>query len=83
MLTMLGAIAEFERTLMLERQKEGVDKAKQSGRYKGRKPIAQEKAPRVRELLQKNPQITKQAIADELAISVASYGRLCGPGGIY
>lgn len=76
MLTMLGAIAEFERSLMLERQKEGIDKAKQAGRYKGRKPTAKEKAPLVQELLQKNPKITKQAIADELGIGVASVYRI-------
>jgi DNA invertase Pin-like site-specific DNA recombinase len=40
MLTMLGAVAEFERTLMLERQREGIARAKAEGRYKGRKPRA-------------------------------------------
>lgn len=39
MLTMIGAIAEFERTNMLERQKEGIAIAKQKGVYKGRKPV--------------------------------------------
>jgi len=36
MLTMLGAIAQFERDLMLERQKEGIAIAKAKGKYKGR-----------------------------------------------
>ena len=36
MLTMLGAIAEFERELILERQKEGIAIAKRAGKYKGR-----------------------------------------------
>jgi DNA invertase Pin-like site-specific DNA recombinase len=76
MLTMLGAIAEVERSLMLERQREGVEKAKRAGRYKGRKPTAKEKAPQVQELLEKNPKITKQAIADELGIGVASVYRI-------
>ncbi len=76
MLTMLGAIAEFERSLMLERQKEGIEKAKKAGRYKGRKATAKEKAPLVQELIQKNPKITKQAIADELEIGVASVYRI-------
>lgn len=40
MLTMLGGIAQFEREMMLERQKEGVAKAKVAGKYKGRKPLA-------------------------------------------
>ncbi|GCD10453.1 recombinase family protein [Clostridium tagluense] len=39
MLTMIGAIAEFERTNMLERQKEGIAIAVQEGKYKGRKEI--------------------------------------------
>ncbi|WP_413491343.1 recombinase family protein, partial [Shewanella baltica] len=37
MLTMVGAIATFERELMLERQAEGIALAKLRGKYKGRK----------------------------------------------
>jgi DNA invertase Pin-like site-specific DNA recombinase len=40
MLTMIGAINEFERENLLERQKEGILIAKELGKYKGRKPIA-------------------------------------------
>lgn len=36
LLTMLGAVAQFERELMLERQREGIEVAKQKGLYKGR-----------------------------------------------
>ena len=36
MLTVLGGIAAFERDLMLERQREGIAKAKADGKYKGR-----------------------------------------------
>ena len=39
MLTMIGAIAEFERANLLERQKEGIAIAKRKGKYKGRKAI--------------------------------------------
>lgn len=39
MLTMIGAIAEFERNMILERQKEGIEIAKSEGKYKGRKPV--------------------------------------------
>lgn len=38
MLTILGGIVQFEREMMLERQREGVAKAKAAGKYKGRKP---------------------------------------------
>lgn len=44
MLTVLGAVATFERDLMLERQREGIAKAKAEGKYKGRKPSAALKA---------------------------------------
>jgi DNA invertase Pin-like site-specific DNA recombinase len=50
MLTMLGAVAEFERGLMLEHQREGIVKAKEDGRYKGRAPTARAKADDVRQL---------------------------------
>ena len=32
----MGAIAQFERSIMLERQREGIAKAKSAGKYKGR-----------------------------------------------
>ncbi|PZO19964.1 MAG: transposase [Burkholderiales bacterium] len=38
LLSMLGAVAEFERALILERQREGIAVAKTQGVYKGRKP---------------------------------------------
>lgn len=44
MLTMLGGIAEFERSIMLERQRKGIAKAKADGRYKGRAPTARAKS---------------------------------------
>lgn len=39
LLTMIGAINEFERENLLERQREGIEIAKKKGKYKGRKPI--------------------------------------------
>ncbi len=38
LLSMLGAVAEFERSIILERQREGIAIAKVEGKYKGRKP---------------------------------------------
>jgi DNA invertase Pin-like site-specific DNA recombinase len=74
MLTMLGAVAEFERALMLERQREGIAKAKDEGRYKGRKPTAMAKAGDVLRLrTEKDMKAT--AIAKELGISRASVYR--------
>lgn len=39
MIGMLGAIAQFENDLRKERQREGIDKAKAKGVYKGRKAV--------------------------------------------
>lgn len=74
MLTMLGAIATFEREMMLERQAEGIEKAKQEGKYKGRKATARAKATEVRNLVKAG--MAKQKIADELGIGVASVYRI-------
>jgi DNA invertase Pin-like site-specific DNA recombinase len=47
MLSMLAAIGQFEREMMLERQREGIDQAKREGVYVGRKPTARAKGRRV------------------------------------
>lgn len=39
MITMIGAINQFEREILLERQREGIEIAKRKGKYKGRKPV--------------------------------------------
>lgn len=44
MVNLLGSVAQFERELMLERQREGIAKAKAEGKYKGRAPTARAKA---------------------------------------
>lgn len=74
MLTMLGAIAEFEREMMLERQREGVAAAKEAGKYKGRQPTAQRKTHDVLKLFAEGKK--KQEIADQLGIGVASVYRI-------
>ena len=52
MLNLLGSIAQFEREIMLERQREGIAKAKAEGKYKGRKPIKDTKVAEVKRLVQ-------------------------------
>ncbi|MBX3598791.1 MAG: recombinase family protein [Rhizobiaceae bacterium] len=74
MLTLLGGIAEFERDLMLERQREGIAKAKQEGKYKGRKATARAKAHDVIHL--KGEGMTADAIAARLGIGRASVFRI-------
>lgn len=50
MFNVLGSVAQFEREIMLERQREGIAKAKAAGKYKGRAPTARAKADEVHEL---------------------------------
>lgn len=74
MLSMLAAIGQFEREMMLERQREGIRIAKDAGAYKGRKPTAREQSAKVMELIGQGK--TKQAVADEIGIGVASVYRI-------
>lgn len=70
MLTMIGAINEFERANLLERQKEGIAIAKQEGKYKGRKP--KEIHPLVFKNLYEgylHSKMTKTELAKELGVS--------------
>ncbi|KAB2715438.1 recombinase family protein [Brucella intermedia] len=74
MLAVLGGIAEFERDLMLERQREGIAKAKADGKYKGRKATARAKTADVLRL--KEEGLTGDAIAAQLGIGRASVFRI-------
>ncbi|MGB2519272.1 recombinase family protein [Shewanella algae] len=74
MLTMVGAIATFERELMLERQAEGIALAKQRGNYKGRKPTAMLKRNQVEPMLKEG--IPKTEIAKHTGISLSSVQRI-------
>jgi DNA invertase Pin-like site-specific DNA recombinase len=72
-LNVLGSIAQFERELMLERQREGIAKAKAAGKYRGRKPTAKAKTPEIKRLMADG--IGPTAIAKQLGISRASVYR--------
>ena len=74
MLGILGSVAEFEREIMLERQREGIAKAKAAGKYKGRAPTAQRRSADVLRLLADGK--TEVAVADELGISRSSVQRI-------
>lgn len=74
MLTVLGGVAQFEREIMLERQREGVAKAKATGKYKGRKPIATDLRQEVVHLCADG--MTKTQIARQLNIGEASVYRI-------
>ena len=74
MLSMLAAIGQFEREMMLERQREGITLAKADGRYTGRKPTAMAQAAKVLELVGQGK--TKEAAAEAAGIGVASVYRI-------
>ncbi|KGJ93330.1 recombinase family protein [Colwellia psychrerythraea] len=78
MLTMIGAVASFERQLLLERQAEGIALAKQKGKYLGRKPTAVAKATEVHSLIAEG--LSKSKIADKLSISLSSIYRIVKKG---
>jgi DNA invertase Pin-like site-specific DNA recombinase len=74
MLTILGGVAQFEREVMLERQREGIAKAKAEGKYKGRAPTARAKADEVLRLHKAGVGATE--ISKQLGIGRASVYRL-------
>ncbi len=74
MLTMIGAVASFERQLLLERQAEGIAIAKGKGKYKGRKPIPNSKVEMVLKMNASGDR--KSNIASELGLSLSSVYRL-------
>ena len=72
--TMFGAMAQFERELMLVRQREGIDKAKAAGKYLGRAPTAKRKRGEM-QLLQSQG-LGASEIARRLSVSRASVYRV-------
>lgn len=74
LLTMFAAVAEFERAIMLERQRTGIAKAKAEGRYRGRAPTARRQSGRVAALHASGKGAS--AIAAEVGISRASVYRI-------
>jgi DNA invertase Pin-like site-specific DNA recombinase len=74
MLNVIGSVAQFEREMMLERQREGIAKAKADGRYKGRAPTARSKATTVHELRARG--LGAAEIARQVGIARASVYRI-------
>lgn len=75
MLTMIGAINEFERANLLERQREGIREAKKQGKYKGRKEV---KINNFEHYYNKymNREINKSQLATKLGISRPTLDKL-------
>ena len=77
MLTMIGAINQFERENLLERQREGVAIAKREGKYHGRKPAP---LPENYDAVIKTwraGKITAQSAMKQLGMSKTSFYRIC------
>lgn len=77
MLTMIGAINEFERQNILERQKEGIAIAKERGRFRGR-PANQFNMEKVEALYRRylSREISKEEMARRLGVSRPTLNRL-------
>lgn len=72
LLSMLGAVAQFERELIKERQREGIAIAKKRGVYKGRKPsLSAERAADLRKCVAAG-KVNKANLAREFGISRAA-----------
>jgi DNA invertase Pin-like site-specific DNA recombinase len=74
MLNVLGSVAQFERSMMLERQREGIAKAKAEGKYRGRAPTAQRKSADVLRLHADG--VGSAEIVEQLGISRSSVCRI-------
>jgi DNA invertase Pin-like site-specific DNA recombinase len=74
MVNLLGAIAAFERDIMLERQRDGIAAAKVKGKYKGRAPTAKRKSREVIQLIREGHSVA--LVARKLSISRASVYRI-------
>lgn len=74
MLNVLGSVAQFEREIMLERQREGIAKAKAAGKYKGRAPTARAKEDQIARLVAQGVSLSETA--RRLGIGKASVHRI-------
>ena len=72
---LFAAIAQFEREVMLERQRIGIEKAKIEGKYKGRKPLSTKKKDEIKQLLA-DKTMTKSAIAEKVKVGIATVYRV-------
>jgi DNA invertase Pin-like site-specific DNA recombinase len=81
MFSVVGAIAEFERALLLERQKIGIADAKKEGKYIGRFPTARNRAADVLKLHGEG--MKARDIAKQLGISKSSVYEIISEGRTY
>ena len=80
LLNLVGSVAQFEREIMLERQREGIAKAKTEKKYKGRAPTAKNKADEVIAKFKADERPTD--IAKNVGIGRASVYRILNEAGL-
>jgi DNA invertase Pin-like site-specific DNA recombinase len=76
MLTILAGVATWEREIMLERQREGIAKAKTEGKYKGRKPTVATQAMQIKTMRAAGERPVH--IARKLGVARSSVYRMLG-----
>jgi DNA invertase Pin-like site-specific DNA recombinase len=74
-LHVLGAVAQFEREIMLARQREGIAAAKAEGKYKGRKPTVRRQMAEIRRL-KAEEKLNNAEIARRLGVHRSNVGRV-------
>lgn len=82
MVNLLVSIAQFERELMLERQREGIAKAKADGKYKGRQPTARKHVKEIIRLRTEGYSVPEIMAALPKPVSRASVFRLLKENGL-
>jgi DNA invertase Pin-like site-specific DNA recombinase len=68
LLAVMGAIAEFEHSLIKERQMEGIALAKKEGKYRGRKNCLSAEKVEMLKMMMETTRTTKTQMAKELGI---------------
>lgn len=74
MLSILGAVAQFEAEMLKERQAEGIEIAKREGKYTGRQPTARKQEAEIKRLLAEG--MSKLEVAKTLGIGKSSVYRI-------
>jgi DNA invertase Pin-like site-specific DNA recombinase len=80
LVNLVGSVAQFEREIMLERQREGVARAKAKGKYRGRAPTARVKSEDVIAKFKANQRPSD--IAKSVGIGRASVYRILNDAGL-
>jgi DNA invertase Pin-like site-specific DNA recombinase len=76
MFHIIGAMAEFERELIRERVKAGLDNARRKGKRLGRKPLPPVDRDKVTSLFVKDPSLSVRKIARKVGLSTGLVGRV-------